>query len=96
MQPQALVTALPLFIIARLSLFQDMLSKKDLATPSFTSQVSAPFMPESQEAIDAKEPDGLMEGVWAKGQLENATICKMVDLNGSTAKTISECNFTLT
>eukprot|EP00435_Cladocopium_sp_Y103_P054076 s1576_g17.t1 len=86
MQPQALLTALPLFVIVRHSLFQDTLSKKDLATPSFTPQVSAPFMPESkEEAID-----GLMEG-----QFENATICKMVDLNHS-AKTISECNFTLT
>ncbi|CAL1134383.1 unnamed protein product, partial [Cladocopium goreaui] len=96
MQLQALMKALPLFVIVRLSLFQDTLSKKDLASPSFTPQVSAPFMPESKEAIDAKDLDGLMEGVWAKGQFENATICKMVDLNHSTTKTISECNFTLT
>ncbi|CAL1134382.1 unnamed protein product, partial [Cladocopium goreaui] len=101
MQLQALMKALPLFVIVRLSLFQDTLSKKDLASPSFTPQVSAPFMPESKEAIDAKDLDGLMEGVWAKGQFENATICgestgKMVDLNHSTTKTISERNFTLT
>ncbi|CAL1134384.1 unnamed protein product, partial [Cladocopium goreaui] len=96
MQLQALMKALPLFVIVRLSLFQDTLSKKDLASPSFTPQVSAPFMPESKEAMDATDLDGLMEG-----QFENATICgestgKMVDLNHSTTKTISERNFTLT
>eukprot|EP00438_Fugacium_kawagutii_P013079 Skav213380 [mRNA] locus=scaffold797:215723:220559:+ [translate_table: standard] len=90
MQPQALLTALPLFVILRHSLFQDTLSKKGLATPSFTPQVSAPFMPESKEAMDGREDlDALMGG-----QLDNATTCKMVDFNDSATKTISECNST--
>eukprot|EP00434_Breviolum_minutum_P033407 symbB.v1.2.029559.t1/scaffold3251.1/size60191/1 len=87
MQPQALLTALPLFVIVRYSLFENkQLSTKDLAaSETFTPQVNAPFdSPESQEV----DIEGLVEG-----HLENATICKMVGLNESTSKSISECNF---
>eukprot|EP00913_Durusdinium_trenchii_P032527 g30452.t1 len=87
MQPQALLTALPLFVILRYSLFEDKVSQKDLVgTSTSISPQAASFHPESK----------VMPGMekFIEGGFEASMTCEMALDANETKKSTPDCNLT--